>query len=94
MTKYQHTLLYRIDGIHLGAREEVEVIADPAVGFRAVLLSDPDAYCFEGDRSTAVADLHLDSVFRSTGSDNPEEYLANKLEEIRESRKRRFEEAA
>jgi hypothetical protein len=91
MTKYQHTLVYRIDGIHLGAREgEVELLADAAASFRAVLVADPDAYCFEGDRSTAVADLILDSVFRQVGLENSDEYLANKLEEISESRKRKF----
>ena len=87
--KYRHTLVYRIDGVHLGEREgEVEVIADPAVGFHAVISSDPDDYCFEGDRWTALAALRLNAIFR--GLEATQERLADELEEIRVDRRRRF----
>jgi hypothetical protein len=66
MTKYRHTLVYRIDGVHLGAREgEVEVISDPTGGFRAVLTTDPDSYCFEGDRFAACADEDVERFRRA-----------------------------
>ncbi len=91
MTKYQHTLVYWIDGVHLGTpEEEAEVVADPAAGFRAVLLSDPDDYCFEGDRWTALANLTLNALFGQPGLEITQERLADELEEIRESRKRKF----
>ncbi len=88
MTKYRHTLVYRIDGIHLGAREQAEIIAGSVTDFHAVLTTDPDPYCFEGDRFTALADLMLNAAFR--GSEISEERLASGLEAIRESRKRKF----
>jgi hypothetical protein len=90
-TKYRHTLVYRISGIHLGKRDEdVEIIADPEAGFRAVVASGPDNYCFEGDRWTALANLRLNAIFRQLGLEITQERLADELEEIRESRKRKF----
>jgi hypothetical protein len=91
MTKYQHTLVYWIDGIHLGAQEgEVELITEPVAGFRAVLSTDPDAYCFESDRFIALANLKLNALFGQLGLEITEESLADELEVLREARRRRF----
>jgi len=91
MTEYQHTTIYRIDGIHLGEREvEAEVISNSEVAFRALLLTDPDAYCFEGDRYSVVANLMLNALLGQPGLQGPEERLADELQEIRETRKRKF----
>jgi hypothetical protein len=89
-TRYQHTLIYRINGVHLGEQEEAELVADPATGFRAVLSTDPDPYCFEPDRYTAISNTLLNAVFRQPGAATFDEGLRSQLEEIRESRKRKF----
>jgi hypothetical protein len=59
--RYQHTLVYRINGLRLET-EEAELIADPASGFRAILTTDPDPYCIEADRYTAVRNLMLNAL--------------------------------
>jgi len=89
-TKYRHTLIYRIEGVHLGAQEEAEIIADPATGFRAILSTDPGPYCFEADRYTAIANTMLNAFFRQPGPASFDERLTSELKEIRESRKREF----
>src|SRR5215217_2231897 len=88
--KYRHTLVYGIHGVRLEAQEEVEVIADHATGFRALLLADPDTHCFEADRSASIAHLLLTAAFRDTESATFDERLASQLEEIRKSRKGKF----
>jgi hypothetical protein len=91
VVKYRHTLVYRIDGIHLGAREpDVEVVSDLAMGIRAVLTSDPDERCLEADRFTALANLRLNARFGEPGLRITEARVAEELEDVRRSRRRTF----
>jgi hypothetical protein len=63
-TKYLRTLVYKIVGFQLGpGGGEVEVIADNAARFRAVVSTDPDDLCFEGDRWAALSNVLLTSLF-------------------------------
>jgi len=56
VTKYRHTFVYKLDGISMNRIDgEVEVIEDSATGLLAVVTSDPDDYCLEGNRYNATA---------------------------------------
>jgi hypothetical protein len=90
-TKYLHTLVYKIDGIQLGPEGgEIEIIADNAARFRAVVSTDPDNFCFEGDRWSALANLWLNALFGQPGLEISSERITEELEKIRESRKSQF----
>jgi hypothetical protein len=90
-TKYLHTLVYKIDGIQLGpGGGEIEIIADNAARFRAVVSTDPDDFCFEGDRWSALANLWLNALFGQPGLEISSERITEELEKIRESRKSQF----
>jgi hypothetical protein len=89
--KYRHTLVYRMDGVHLGDGDsEAEVIADPTTGFQAVVSSDPDDYCFHGDRWTALADLRLNAMFRQPDLEITPETLVEAVQDLRDFRRRTF----
>jgi hypothetical protein len=90
-TKYLHTLVYKIDGIQLGpGGGEVKVIADTAARFRAVVSTDPDDLCFEGDRWAALSNVWLNSLFGQPELEVSSERITEELEKIRESRKSQF----
>ena len=56
VTKYRHRFVYKLDGISMNRIDgEVEVIEDSATGLLAVVTSDPDDYCLEGNRYNATA---------------------------------------
>jgi len=88
-TRYRHTLVYRINGVHLGTEEEGNLIADPTSGFQAVLTTDPDPYCIEADQWIAVANILL-GVFGQTEPASFDERLKSELAEIKETRKTKF----
>ena len=91
MTKFQHTLVYQLDGVHLGLQErDIEVIADSVAGFHTIVSTDPNAYCFDGDRWTALANLRLNAIFGQPGLEITQERLADEVAKIRESRRRMF----
>jgi hypothetical protein len=91
MTKYRHTLVYKLDGVQLRVGYgEVEVVADTAAGFHAIVSTAPDDYCFEGDRWIAMANLRLNAIFSQPGLGITQERLEDELEKIRESRTSRF----
>lgn len=91
MTKYRHTLVYKLDGINMNRIDgKVEVIEDSATGLVAVVMSDPDDYCLESDRWTALANLRLNALFGQPGLEITQERITEQLEKIRESRKLTF----
>jgi len=91
MTKYLHTVVYKIDGIQLElGGGEIETIADSAARFRAVVSTDPDNLCFEGDRWSALANLWLNALLGHPELEITSERITEELEKIRESRKSQF----
>ena len=91
MTKYRHTLVYKLDGINMNRIDgEVEVSEDSATGLLAVVTSDPDDYCLEGDRWTALATLRLNALVGQPGLEITQQRITEQLTKIRESLKRTF----
>src|SRR5918994_2290544 len=91
MTKYRHTLVYRLDGINMNHIDgEVEVSEASATGLLAVVTSDPDDYCLEGDRWTALANLRLNALVGQPGLEITQQRITEQLTKIRVSRKRTF----
>lgn len=89
--KYQNAAVYWIKGLiqHQVERDK-EIVLDAKPGFRAVLASSPDIFCFEGDRSLAVSVLLLDRYHGLGKPGSIEEQLIDKTKEIQESRKQKF----
>lgn len=89
--KYQHITTYWIKELALQHVEsDEEIVLDSKIGFRAILTSNPDSYCFEGDRSLAVCVVILN---RTLGCGKPgtfEESLVYEIKEIQESRKQKY----
>jgi hypothetical protein len=69
---------------------DIEVIADSVAGFHTIVSTDPNAYCFDGDRWTALANLRLNAIFGQPGLEITQERLADEVAKIRESRRRMF----
>lgn len=88
--KYSHTSIYWLKGLS-PSRVEEEITIDLPLSVQAVLTSNPNDYCFEGDRMAAFANLLLDGVFGRANSDTFDECLEKALAEIKESREKEFE---
>jgi hypothetical protein len=84
MVKYKHTVIYWIKGLSSSQFEsDQEIILNPTVDCQFILTSNPDIYCFEGDRSRAIAGLLLSGMFGKANSDTFDVSLKKALEEIK-----------
>lgn len=89
--KYQHITTYWIKELALQHVEsDEEIVLDSKIGFRAILTSNPDSYCFEGDRSLAVCVVILNRTFGCGKPGTFEESLVDEIKEIQESRKQKY----
>lgn len=91
IVKYRHTIVYAIRGIHLpGGENDKNIIIDSSKNFRAILTCNPDAYCFEDDRKSAVANLIINKQFDDVETEALTEYIARVVEKIKQLRKKKF----
>lgn len=89
--RYQHIVVYWVKGLSpLQSENDGEIIVDSANNFRVILTNDPDAPCFEGDRSTAIANLMLNLMFGRVQRGTFHEQLEETTSEIQQSRKQKL----
>lgn len=89
--KYQHIVAHWIKGLSPPqSGNDKEIIVDSANSFRVILTNDPDTHCFEGDRSTAIANLMLNFTFGQVQPGTFDEQLEEAVSEIKQSRKQKF----
>ena len=89
--RYQHIVVYWVKGLSsLQSENDEEIIVDSANNFRVILTNDPDTFCFEGDRSTAIANLMLNSMFGQVQSGTFHEQLEETASGIKQSRKQKL----
>ena len=90
--KYTYTIVYWIKGLTLGPDQaEKRVVAEADHGLEAFSLPQLDTHCLEVDRSVALANLLLNSVFGgSSNTGSVDERLASEIAKIKESRVREY----
>jgi len=90
--KYIYTTVYWIKGVTVDSDQtERKVVADANHGLRALLTSQLDTHCLEVDRSIAVANLLLNSMFGGgTNTGSLDERLTSEITKIREARVRDY----
>lgn len=94
MMKFRYITAYQLMGLtHDPNNDDIEIYAEESdnSSVRAILSGRPDQYCYDMDRAQSIGHLMLHGMVGQRGTDDEKLEIENRIERLREHRKKELQ---